>query len=64
MSCNGPCIGVGGVCARSDVGGGVEAIVVIALSRRAVQGRERGTAAAASEARSRVKGDDDEDEEL
>ena len=56
-------MGVGGVCARSEVGGGVEAIVVIALSRCAVQGRERG-AGAASEERSRVKADDDEELQL
>lgn len=56
-------MGVGGVCARSEVGGGVEAIVVIALSRCAVQGRERG-AGAASEERSRVRVEADDDEEL
>jgi len=37
-------MGVGGVCARSDVGGGVEAIVVIVLSRYAGAGAERAAA--------------------
>ena len=61
MSCNGPCIGVGGVCARSDVGGGVEAIVTLLSSVEPVRRGGSGARSGDCEERSRVKADSDEE---